>query len=90
LKLLVDIQAAIRAGDLETIRNRANALKGSITSMLAKEAFKAARALDETAHEEDLARVQDACRRLREAIKSLYSTCIARAEGKKSAESRAN
>jgi len=71
LKLLTEIQAAIRAGDLKTIRRTADALKSSITSVLAKEAFLAASALENTVREDDLANAQDACRRLRDALASL-------------------
>jgi hypothetical protein len=72
LKLLAEIQAAIRAGDVKTIRRTADALRSSITSVLAKEAFLAASTLENTVHEDDLANAQDACRRLREALASLH------------------
>jgi HPt (histidine-containing phosphotransfer) domain-containing protein len=71
LKLLTEIQGAIKAGDLKTIRRTADALKSSITSVLAKEAFLAASALENTVREDDLANAQDACRRLRDALASL-------------------
>jgi len=72
LKLLVEIQAAIRNGAVKTICRTAEALKSSITSVLAKEAFLAASTLENTVHEDDLANAQDACRRLREALASLH------------------
>jgi HPt (histidine-containing phosphotransfer) domain-containing protein len=71
LRLLAEIQAAISAGDVKAIRQTGDTLKGSITSVLAKEAFNAASTLERTLHEDDLASAQDACRRLREAINSL-------------------
>jgi hypothetical protein len=74
LKLLGEVQAAIRTGDVKAIRQSADMLKGSITSVLAKEAFEVASTLEETMHEDDLARAQDACRRLRAAIASFNKT----------------
>jgi CheY-like chemotaxis protein len=71
LKLLSQIRAAISAGDVQTIRHAADALKGSITSVLAKEAFEAASTLEKTVDEDDLVRAQETCRRLREAVISL-------------------
>jgi two-component system sensor histidine kinase/response regulator len=79
-KMLADIQAAIRAGDVKTIRHTADALKGSITSVLAKEAFEAANTLEKTLHEDDLARAQDACRRLQGALTSLNPTYAGKTE----------
>jgi HPt (histidine-containing phosphotransfer) domain-containing protein len=70
LKLLEVIQTAIRAGDVDTIRHAAEALKGSITSVLAREALNAAATVEKAEHD-DLDRAQDACRRLRAAIASL-------------------
>ena len=60
LKLLDVIRSAIKAGDVETIRQTGDALKGCITSVLAKEALIAASALEKTEHEDDLGRAQDA------------------------------
>jgi two-component system, sensor histidine kinase and response regulator len=80
LQLLREIHRAIRVGDVKTIRQSADALKGSITSVLAKEAFDAATALEKTEHEGDLARAQDACRRLRAAINSLNPTYAGKTE----------
>ena len=72
LKLLLEIQAAIKAGDVKAVGRKADALKSSLTSVLAKEAYLAASTLENTTHEEDLAKARDACRRLREALASLY------------------
>jgi len=71
LKLLDVIQTAISAGHVDTIRHTAEALKGSITSVLAREALTAASTLEKAEHEDDLDRAQDACRRLRATIASL-------------------
>jgi hypothetical protein len=71
LKLLEVIQAAIRAGEVDTIRHTSEALKGSITSVLAREACAAASTLENSEREEDLVRAEDACRRLQAAITSL-------------------
>ena len=70
-KLLAEVQAAIKAGDLKTLRQKSDALKGSITSLLVNQAFEAASTLEKTFSEEDLARAKDACQRLREALNSL-------------------
>jgi CheY-like chemotaxis protein len=71
MRLLGEIQAAIVARDLRTIRDTSDVLKGSITSVLAKEAFEIASILEKTLHEDDLVRAQEACRRLRVAITNL-------------------
>jgi hypothetical protein len=71
LKLLEVIQTAIRAGDVDTIGRTAEGLKGSITSVLAREAHTAASTLERTEHEDDLGGAQDACRRLRSAVTRL-------------------
>jgi hypothetical protein len=71
LKLLDVIRSAIKAGDVETIRETGDVLKGCITAVLAKEALTAASALEKAEHEDDLGRAQDACQRLRAAIGSL-------------------
>jgi hypothetical protein len=70
-KLLGEIEAAIRAGDLGTLRSTSETLKGTITSVLAQQAFEAATILENAQDEEDLARAHDAFRRLREAIQCL-------------------
>jgi hypothetical protein len=70
LDLLRSIQTALAEGDIETIRQSADALRGSITSLLARHAFEAALALENSAREEDLSKAQDACRRLRAALNS--------------------
>ena len=71
LERLESIQAAVRAGDVSAVRQGADALKGPITSVLANEAFAAASALENTMHEDDLTRAQEACRRLRAIVNCL-------------------
>jgi Hpt domain len=71
LVLLSEIQAAIMAGDVKNVRHGADALKGAITSVLAKETFGTVSTLENTLQGADLARAEDACRRLREALSSL-------------------
>jgi hypothetical protein len=71
LTLLSEIQAAIEAGDVKKVRQGADALKGPITSVLAKETFGTVSMLENTLRGADLARAEDACRRLREAVSSL-------------------
>jgi hypothetical protein len=73
LKLLDAIRAAIKAGDVDTIRHSGDALKGCITSVLAKEALIAASVLEKAEDEDDLGRAKDACQRLRTAITCLNS-----------------
>jgi hypothetical protein len=80
LKLLAEVQAAIKAGDLDSLRHASEALKGSVTSLLANQAFEAASTLERTLGEGDLARAQDACRRLREALSSLNPSAAKRSE----------
>jgi hypothetical protein len=70
-KLLEEIQAAIKAGDVSAIRHTAEALKGPITSVFANEAFAAASELENTLHEGDLTRARNACRRLRMLVNCL-------------------
>jgi two-component system sensor histidine kinase/response regulator len=71
LNLLGEIQAAIAVKDLKAIRAQASAMKGSITSVIAKGAFEAASTLASTAQEGELARAEDAFRCLQEALTSL-------------------
>jgi hypothetical protein len=71
LKMLDVIRSAIQAGNVETIRETGDVLKGCITAVLAKEAFIAASMLEKAEHEDDLGRAQDACQRLQAAIASL-------------------
>ena len=71
LALLSEIQAAIRAGDVKNVRHGADALKGAITSILAKETFGTVSMLENTLQEADLARAEDACHRLKDALSSL-------------------
>jgi hypothetical protein len=72
-QLLAEAQAAIEARDLTALRRTSNALKRSITSLLANRAFEAASTLERTLSEDDLAGAQEACRRLREALSSLQA-----------------
>jgi hypothetical protein len=70
-KLLEQIQTAIRAGDVSAVRQAADTLRGPITSVIANEAFAAASLLENTAHQSDLTRAQDACRHLRTLLQIL-------------------
>jgi Hpt domain len=79
-KLLAAVQAAIEAGDLNALRRSSDALKGSITSLLANRAFDAASTLEKTLCEDDLSRAQDACRRLQDALNSLNPGVAKRSE----------
>jgi two-component system, sensor histidine kinase and response regulator len=71
LNLLGTIETAIAGRDLKAIRAHAGAMKGSITSLIAKGAFEAASTLASTDQEDDLARAEDALRCLHEALMSL-------------------
>jgi two-component system sensor histidine kinase/response regulator len=64
------IQTAISGRDLKAIRDHAGAMKGSVTSLIAKGAFEAASTLANTAQEDDLSRTEDAFRCLHEALMS--------------------
>jgi two-component system, sensor histidine kinase and response regulator len=65
------IQTAIEGRDLKAIRSHASAMKGSITSLIAKGAFEAASTLASTGQEDELPRAEDAFRCLHEALTSL-------------------
>jgi CheY-like chemotaxis protein len=71
LGTLQAIETAIAGRDLKAIRAHASAMKGSITSLIAKRGFEAASILASTAHEDDLARAEDAFRCLHEALTTL-------------------
>jgi hypothetical protein len=71
-QLLREIEAAIQAGDAKTLRSASQSLKGSITSVLAQQAFEAASMLEKGIDEGDLDLAQDACLRLRNAINCLH------------------
>jgi hypothetical protein len=71
LTLLSEIQAAISEGDVKNVRLGADALKGAITSVLAKETFGTVSMLENTLQGADLARAEDACQRLKDALSSL-------------------
>jgi CheY-like chemotaxis protein len=68
---LEEIDNAIASRDLKAIRAHASRMKGSITSLIAKRGFEVASILASTAHEDDLARAEDAFRCLHEALTSL-------------------
>ena len=68
---LEEIDNAIASRDLKAIRAHASGMKGSITSLIAKRGFEVASILASTAHEDDLARAEDAFRCLHEALTSL-------------------
>jgi CheY-like chemotaxis protein len=71
LTMLGPIEIAIAAGDLKSIRTHATAMKGSITSLIAKRAFEEASVLANTTQEEDLDRAAAACQGLHDALLSL-------------------
>jgi two-component system sensor histidine kinase/response regulator len=71
LTLLEAIETAIAGRDLEAIRTHACAMKGPITSLIAKEAFEAVSVLANTAEADELPRAEDAVRCLHEALTSL-------------------
>jgi CheY-like chemotaxis protein len=71
LSLLSQIETAIEGGDLKSIQALAAAMKGSVTSLIAKGAFQAASILASTAEENELSRAEDALRSLQGAVVSL-------------------
>jgi two-component system sensor histidine kinase/response regulator len=71
LTMLGPIEIAIAEGDLKSIRAHASAMKGSITSLIAKRAFEEASVLANTTQEEDLDRAAAACQGLHDALLSL-------------------
>jgi signal transduction histidine kinase/DNA-binding response OmpR family regulator len=73
LTSLEAIESAIAGVDLKAIRAHANAMKGSVTSLIAKSAFEAASALASTTQEDELPRAADAARCLHDALVSLTS-----------------
>ena len=73
LTSLEAIESAIAGVDLKAIRAHANAMKGSVTSLIAKGAFEAATILASTAQEDELPRAADAARCLHDALVSLTS-----------------
>jgi len=76
--LLAEVQAAINAGDLDTLRDSSNALRGLITALFANEAFEVASRLERALNEDDLLRAEDACRRLRETLTALHPLDVER------------
>jgi two-component system sensor histidine kinase/response regulator len=71
MTLFEDIETAIANRDLEAMRAHAGAIKGPITSLIAKDAFEAVSILSNTTQESDLPRAEDAVRRLNDALASL-------------------
>jgi hypothetical protein len=71
-KLLGEIEAAIRAADLKTVGSAGEALKGCVTSVLARQTFEAISILENASDGRRLDDALDACRRLREAIHCLH------------------
>jgi two-component system, sensor histidine kinase and response regulator len=71
LSLLSQIESAIQGGDVKSIQALAGALKGSVTSLIAKGAFQAASILANAAEENELTSAQDALRSLQDAVVSL-------------------
>jgi hypothetical protein len=80
-RLLEEIEAAIRSGDVNALGSASKALKGSITSALAQQAFEVASILENTLDEDHLERALDACRRLRDAINALHSADAQKPQG---------
>lgn len=71
LSVLGEIQAAIEGGDLQTIRAHASAMKGPVTSLVAKRAFEAVSILASTTREDELPKAKDAFQCLHDALTSL-------------------
>jgi signal transduction histidine kinase/DNA-binding response OmpR family regulator len=71
LKLLNQIETAIEGGDVNSIRALAGAMKGSVTSLIAKGAFEAVSILASTAGANELPRAEDALKSLQDAVVSL-------------------
>jgi two-component system, sensor histidine kinase and response regulator len=71
LTVLNQIATAIEGGDVRSIQALAGAMKGSVTSLIAKGAFQAASILADTAEESELSRAEDALRSLQDAVVSL-------------------
>ena len=76
--LLAEVQAAINAGDVDTLRDSSNALRGLITALFANQAFEVASRLERALNEDDLLRAEDACRRLRETLTALHPLDVER------------
>jgi CheY-like chemotaxis protein len=68
------IENAIAGVDLTALRAHATAMKGPVTSLVAKRAFEAVSILVNTSHEAELPRAADAARCLHDALKSLAGT----------------
>jgi two-component system sensor histidine kinase/response regulator len=74
LTSLEGIETAIEGRDLKAIQDNASAMKGPITSLIAKRAFQAASILAGIGGEDELARAEGACRCLHEALMDLTGT----------------
>jgi len=71
LRLLNQIETAIEGGDVKSIQALAGAMKGSVTSLIAKGAFQAVSILANTTGANELSRAEDARKILQEAVVSL-------------------
>jgi CheY-like chemotaxis protein len=71
LNSLEGIETAIAGRDFKAIRNNASAMKGPLTSLIAKSAFQAASILAGISGEDELARAEGACRCLHKALMNL-------------------
>ncbi|HEX5227884.1 MAG TPA: hypothetical protein VFW44_09245 [Bryobacteraceae bacterium] len=76
LRLISEIQTAIRNRDVKLVRQKGDLLKGAITSVLAKAAFEAASTLEKASSEDQLVDARDACQRLEAAIQSLNAETL--------------
>jgi signal transduction histidine kinase/CheY-like chemotaxis protein len=74
LTLLGALRTAIEDGDLETIRTQASAMKGPVTSLVAKRAFEAVSILASTTREDELPRARGAFQCLHDALTSLANS----------------
>jgi HPt (histidine-containing phosphotransfer) domain-containing protein len=76
-KRLREIQDAIGRGDAEAVRLAAHALKGSVANFFARDAVEAARRLEESGGEGNLAGAEGACAALEKALRELDSALAA-------------
>jgi two-component system, sensor histidine kinase and response regulator len=71
LTALGAIQTAIEGGDLQTLRAHASAMKGPVTSLVAKRTFEAVSILAGTTREDELPKAKGAFQCLHDALTSL-------------------
>ena len=71
LAVLGEIQTAIEGADIKMIRAHASAMKGPVTSLVAKRAFEAVSVLASTTREDELPKAKDAFQCLHDALTSL-------------------